>query len=101
MTAAYTAITILAASAYLSAAYLAISRHKIPVQVAETLGAPLSWMIPLGFIQAAGGLGLLVGFAVPLPWRSASPTMDLRDPVGPSEPAGQAASSAAIVNRSG
>jgi DoxX-like family len=66
MTAAYIAVTVLAASAYLSAAYLAITRHEIPVQVAETVGAPLSWMIPLGFIQGAGGLGLVVGFAVPV-----------------------------------
>jgi hypothetical protein len=66
MNVAYIAITILAALTYGFAAYLSFTRHESVVAVAERVQVPQSWMVPFGGLQAAGALGLLVGFAVPL-----------------------------------
>jgi hypothetical protein len=66
MATAYIAVTILAASAYAYAAYMSFARHESVIAVAERVRVPQSWMLPLGCLLAAGALGLLVGFAVPV-----------------------------------
>lgn len=66
MIAAYIAVTTLAASAYAYAAYMNFVRHESVIAVAERVRVPQSWMVPLGSLLAAGALGLLVGFAVPV-----------------------------------
>lgn len=66
MRAAYIAITILGALVYGFAAYLNFVRHTSVIAVAQKVRVPQSWMFPLGVLLAAGALGLLLGFAVPL-----------------------------------
>lgn len=66
MTAVYMAVTVLAATALGFAAYLNFVRHEMVAAAAEKVRVPKSWMLPLGTLLAAGSLGLLVGFAVPL-----------------------------------
>ena len=41
------------------------THNKSVAEAAETLGVPVSWMVRLGFLLAAGSLGLVAGFAVP------------------------------------
>lgn len=65
MLAAYAAITVVAAIAYASAAALSLTHNKSVIETAQTLRVPLTWMVPLGVLLAAGSLGLLGGFAVP------------------------------------
>jgi hypothetical protein len=62
---AYVAITVVAAIAYAVAAALNFTHNKSVAETAERLRVPASWQIPLGFLLAAGSLGLVVGFAVP------------------------------------
>jgi DoxX-like family len=38
----------------------------MPVQNAAKLEVPSSWLVPLGALLLAGGIGLLAGIAVPL-----------------------------------
>jgi hypothetical protein len=66
MFAAYIAVTVLAAIALAFASYLNFVRHESVTVVAKRVRVPESWMVPLGTLLAAGALGLLVGFAVPL-----------------------------------
>jgi hypothetical protein len=66
MTAAYIAATVLAAIALAYAAYLNFVRDELVTAAAERVRVPESWIHPLGTLPAAGALGLLVGFAVPL-----------------------------------
>lgn len=66
MTAAYIAITALTASALTFAAGLNFVGHEMVTAAADKVRVPRSWMLPLGTLLAAGALGLLVGFAVPL-----------------------------------
>lgn len=66
MTAIYIAVTILAAIALAFAACLNFIRHEMVAAAAKKVRVPESWMLPLGTLLAAGSLGLLVGFAVPL-----------------------------------
>ena len=66
MFAAYIAVTVLAAIVYAFAAYLNFVRDESVVAIADKTSVPRSWMIPLGSLLAAGALGLLIGFAVPL-----------------------------------
>jgi DoxX-like family len=66
MTAAYIAVTVLAALALAYAAYLNFARDELVTAAAERVRVPESWIYPLGTLLAAGALGLLVGFAVPL-----------------------------------
>ncbi|MGW4163457.1 DoxX family protein [Streptomyces sp. NPDC004788] len=40
--------------------------HEYPKSQADKLRVPRSWMRPLGALLAAGALGLLAGFAVPV-----------------------------------
>jgi hypothetical protein len=65
MLAAYVAITVVAAIAYAFAAVLNFTHNKSVAETAERLRVPVSWQVPLGFLLAAGSLGLLAGFAVP------------------------------------
>jgi hypothetical protein len=65
MLAAYVAVTVVAAIANASAAVLSFTHHKSVVETVERLRVPVSWMVPLGFLLAAGSLGLLAGFAIP------------------------------------
>jgi hypothetical protein len=66
MSAAYIAVTALAASACAFAAYMNFVRHESVVAIADAVQVPRSWMLPLGTLLAAAALGLLIGFAVPL-----------------------------------
>ena len=65
MLAAYVAVTVVAVIANAYAAVLSFTHHKSVVETVERLRVPLSWMVPLGFLLAAGSLGLLAGFALP------------------------------------
>jgi hypothetical protein len=64
--AVYIAVTLLASAANGYASYLSFIRHESVKATADKTRVPQSWMIPLGVLLAAGALGLLVGFAVPL-----------------------------------
>src|SRR5258705_1519017 len=66
MFAAYVSITILASvfAAIASVTYLV--GHAYPKAQLEMKRLPQSWMPMLGTILAAGSLGLLAGFAIPL-----------------------------------
>jgi hypothetical protein len=44
---------------------LNFTHNKSVAETAERLGVPVSWQVPLGFLLAAGSLGLITGFAVP------------------------------------
>ncbi|WP_199618126.1 DoxX family protein [Paenibacillus alkalitolerans] len=63
---AYIIFTILAIASNAFSATMAFIRFKQVVVVMEKVGVPTSWMFLLGVLKAAGALGLLVGFAVPL-----------------------------------
>jgi hypothetical protein len=65
MLAAYVAVSVVTAIANAYAAVLSFTHHKSVVETVERLRVPVSWMIPLGFLLAAGSLGLLAGFAIP------------------------------------
>jgi hypothetical protein len=65
MLAAYVAVTVVAAIANACAAVLSFTHHKSVVETVERLRVPVSWMVPLGFLLAAGSLGLVAGFAIP------------------------------------
>lgn len=66
MLAGYVAVTVVAAIAYACAAVLNFTRSKSVAETAERLRVPVSWMVRLGFLLAAGSLGLVAGFAVPV-----------------------------------
>ena len=63
---AYIAVTGVAAIIYAYAAVLNFTHNKSVAQTSERLGVPSSWMVPLGSLLAAGSIGLVVGFAVPV-----------------------------------
>jgi hypothetical protein len=66
MLAAYVAVSVVTAIANAYAAVLSFTHHKSVVETVERLRVPVSWMVPLGFLLAAGSLGLLAGFAIPV-----------------------------------
>lgn len=66
MLVAYLAVTVVAATAYACAAVLSFTHHKSVGETAERLRVPASWQVPLGFLLAAGSLGLVAGLAVPV-----------------------------------
>ncbi len=66
MLAAYVAVTVVAAIAYAYAAVLNFTHNKSIAETAERLHVPVSWQVPLGFPLAAGSLGLVAGFAIPV-----------------------------------
>jgi uncharacterized membrane protein len=65
MLAAYVAVTVVAVIAYGYAAVLNFTHDKSVAEVAKRLRVPVSWMVRLGFLLAAGSIGLVAGFAVP------------------------------------
>jgi DoxX-like family len=66
MLAAYVTVTVVAAIACAYAAVLNFTHDKSVARVAERLRVPVSWMVRLGFLLAAGSLALVAGFAVPV-----------------------------------
>jgi uncharacterized membrane protein YphA (DoxX/SURF4 family) len=63
---AYLIVTVLAAAANLfSATCDFVCYKKVSIAMAKA-GVPESWMTVLGILEAAGALGLLIGFRVPL-----------------------------------
>lgn len=66
MLAAYVAVTVVAAIAYAYAAVLNFTHNESVVAAAEPLGVPVTWMPRLGCLLAAGSLGLVAGFVVPI-----------------------------------
>jgi DoxX-like family len=63
---AYVIVTILAAGANIYAATNDFIRPKWLLENMSKLGVPESSLPVLGMLKAAGGLGLLIGIAVPL-----------------------------------
>jgi DoxX-like family len=61
----YLVITILAALAYSYAACLNFVGAESVKIVADKVQVSQKWMFPLGILLAAGGVELLIGFAVP------------------------------------
>ncbi len=66
MFAAYVTVTSLTALFNAIAAYTYLSGHDYPKAQADMKRVPRSWLPILGLLLAAGALGLLAGFAVPL-----------------------------------
>ncbi|MFD0279047.1 DoxX family protein [Kitasatospora sp. NPDC127111] len=66
MFATYLVIIILTAAVNGTAAVANFIGHEYPKSQADKLRVPRSWMRPLGALLAAGALGLLAGFAVPV-----------------------------------
>jgi hypothetical protein len=66
MFAAYLTVTILASVFTATAAVFYLIGHDYPKAQADMKGVPRSWLPLLGAALAAGSLGLLAGFAVPL-----------------------------------
>jgi len=63
---AYLAITIVAALANGYAAVLNFAGAESVKVVADRVQVSQRWMIPFGILLAAGAIGLVLGFAVPL-----------------------------------
>ena len=66
MFASYVVVTLLAAVFIGLTAAANLIGHDYPKSQADLLSVPRSWMLPLGTLLAAGALGLLAGFAVPV-----------------------------------
>ncbi|MEJ8654343.1 DoxX family protein [Streptomyces sp. MS1.AVA.3] len=66
MFAIYLVVTLLTSAINGLAAIANFSGHEYPKSQADKLRVPRSWMRPLGALLAAGALGLLAGFAVPV-----------------------------------
>ncbi|MFG1690383.1 DoxX family protein [Nonomuraea sp. NPDC049269] len=66
MFATYATITIFASVLYGSAAVVYLIGHEFPKAQADMKRLPRSWVPVLGMMLAAGSLGLLGGFAVPM-----------------------------------
>lgn len=64
-TTAYTIVASFTAVNTFYAATLNFIGHRSVVEVADRIEISTSMMIPFGILLAAGGTGLLVGFAVP------------------------------------
>ena len=63
---AYVAITITAAVANGYAAFLNFAGAESVRVVADRVRVSQDWMIPFGSLLAAGAIGLLIGFAIPV-----------------------------------
>jgi hypothetical protein len=63
---AYFAITIMAALAYGYAASLNFVGAESVKVVADRVRVSQKWMLPFGTLLAAGAIGLLIGFVVPV-----------------------------------
>ncbi|MEU9125967.1 DoxX family protein [Streptomyces sp. NPDC048506] len=66
MFATYLVVTLLTSTVNGLAATANFIGHEYPKSQADKLRVPRSWMRPLGTLLAAGALGLLAGFAVPV-----------------------------------
>ncbi|MEU8252165.1 DoxX family protein [Nonomuraea sp. NPDC048916] len=66
MFAAYVTVTIFASLLYGSAAVVYLIGHEFPKAQADMKRLPRSWVPVLGMMLAAGSLGLLGGFRVPM-----------------------------------
>ena len=66
MFAAYVTVTVLASVFNGFAAVTYLIGHEYPKAQADMKRVPRSWVPVLGMLLAAGSLGLLAGFAVPL-----------------------------------
>jgi hypothetical protein len=62
----FATITILASLLHGSAAVVYLIGHEFPKAQLDKKGLPRSWAPVLGGLLAAGSLGLLGGFAVPI-----------------------------------
>jgi DoxX-like family len=62
---AYIVVTLLAAGANGYAAACDFLRTEAIVTNATKVGAPVSWLVPLGAVKALGALGLVLGIGVP------------------------------------
>jgi hypothetical protein len=65
MSTTFIAVTGVAAAANLAAAAVDFLRAQWVLGNMTKYGVPHSWLFPLGALKAAGGIGLLVGIAVP------------------------------------
>jgi hypothetical protein len=63
---AYIAITILAALTNGYAAVLSLVGAEYVKLIADRVAVSRRWMLPFGVLLAAGALGLVLGFAVPV-----------------------------------
>jgi hypothetical protein len=66
MFAAYVTVTVLASVFTGAAAVTYLTGHEYPKKQADMKRIPRSWVPVLGMLLAAGSLGLLAGFAVPI-----------------------------------
>ncbi|MBF6093280.1 DoxX family protein [Nocardia cyriacigeorgica] len=66
MFALYVLSTVLTALLCAGGAWMNFTRHPVTVAAAEQVQVPLSWTRPIGLVFAAGGLGVLAGFALPV-----------------------------------
>ena len=66
MFAAYVTVTVIAAVFTAIAAVTYLIGHEYPKAQADMKRIPRSWVPVLGMLLAAGSLGLVAGFAVPL-----------------------------------
>jgi hypothetical protein len=66
MFAAYVTVTVLASVFTGAAAVTYLIGHEYPKKQADMKRIPRSWVPVLGMLLAAGSLGLLTGFAVPV-----------------------------------
>ena len=66
MFAAYVTVTVLASVFTGAAAVTYLTGHEYPKKQADMKRIPRSWVPVLGMLLAAGSLGLLAGFAVPV-----------------------------------
>jgi hypothetical protein len=66
MFAAYVTVTVLASVFTGAAATTYLIGHEYPKKQADMKGIPRSWVPVLGLLLAAGTLGLLAGFVVPV-----------------------------------
>jgi hypothetical protein len=62
---AYVVVTLLAVGVNAWAVTLDFTRAESAINNVTTVGAPTSWLFPLGVLKAAGALGLLMGIGVP------------------------------------
>lgn len=72
MFAAYVVVSMLLAITLAGIAAADFTRHQQVLVNMAKAGVPESWLTPLGFLHAAGALGLLVGIRVPLVGQAAA-----------------------------
>jgi DoxX-like protein len=64
---AYVVVTLLAVVANVAAALADVARAEFVLANSGSVGVPVSWLVPLGLVKAAGAAGLVLGLlGVPL-----------------------------------